>query len=90
MIQRENRVLFSVQNYFLYIDPIYIYIHLGWYLNQNLYNSGVTIRIIIRSAGVGIGVGIVHKNSVGVRIVTKMTGVGVGIEKVCWNRSQNH
>ena len=72
MIQRENRVLFSEQNYFLYIGPIYIYIHLGWYLNQNLYNSGVTIRIIIRSAGVGIGVGvgigIVHKNSVGVGI----------------------
>ena len=94
MIQRENRVLFSEQNYFLYIDPIYI--HLGWYLNQNLYNSGVTIRIIIRSAGVGIGigVGIVHKNSVGVGIgvgiVTKMTGVGIG--KVCWNRnrSRNH
>ena len=41
-----------------------------WCHNQN-----------IRSAG--IGVGIVHKNSVGVgvRIVTKMTGVG--IEKVC-------
>ena len=89
MIQRENRVLFSEQNYFIYIGPIYIYIHLGWYLNQNLYNSGVTIRIIIRSAG--IGVGIVHKNSVGVgigvRIVTKMTGVGIGIEKVCWNRN---
>ena len=87
MIQRENRVLYSEQNYFLYIGPIYI--HLGWYLNQNLYNSGVTIRIIIRSAGVGIGVGIVHKNSVvvgiGVGIVTKMTGVG--IEKVCWNRN---
>ena len=92
MIQRENRVLFSEQNYFLYIGPIYI--HLGWCLNQNLYNSGVTIRIIIRSAGVGIGVGIVHKNSVGVGmgvgIVTKMTGVGIGIEKVCWNRSRNH
>ena len=94
MIQRENRVLFSEQNYFLYIGPIYI--HLGWYLNQNLYNSGVTIRIIIRSAGVGIGVGIVHKNSVGVGIgvgiVTKMSGVGIGIEKVCWNRnrSRNH
>ena len=96
MIHRENRVLFSEQNYFLYIDPIYIYIHLGWYLNQNLYNSGVAIRIIIRSAGVGIGVGIVHKKSVGVgigvRIVTKVTGVGVGIgiEKVCWNRNRNH
>ena len=91
-----NRIIF------LYIGPIYI--HLGWYLNQNLYNSGVTIRIIIRSAGVGIGVGmgvgigvgIVHKNSVGVGIgvgiVTKMTGVGIGIEKVCWNRnrSRNH
>ena len=67
-IQRENRVLFSEQNYFLYIYRAYIYIHLGWYLNQNLYNSGVTIRIIIRSAGVGIGVGIVNKNSVGVGI----------------------
>ena len=41
---------------------------------------------------IGIGVGIVDKNSVGVgiEIVTKMTGVG--IEKVCWNRnrSRNH
>ena len=34
----------------------------------------------------GVGTGIVHKNSVArVGIVTKMTGVG--IEKVCWDRN---
>ena len=46
-VQKENRVLFSEQNYFLYIGPIYI--HLGWYLNQNWSRNQN-----IRSAGVGI------------------------------------
>ena len=88
--ERKPCFIFWAELFFIYRAYIYNYIHLGWYLNQNLYNSGVTIRIIIRSAGVGIG--IVHKNSVGVGIgiITKMTGVG--IEKVCWNRnrSRNH
>ena len=90
-VQKENRVLFSEQNYF-FMYRAYIYPP-GLVFKSELESQSEYKECWSRNL-VGIGVGIVHKNSVGVGIgvgiVTKMTGVGVGIEKVCWNRSRNH